>query len=463
VAVEAVLFDWDGTLLDSAEASYRCYVRLFDSYGIGFDRALFSRSYSPNWHRTYEAVGLAPDRWPEADQRWLDHYCAEESRLVPGAREALARVEEAGIAQGIVTSGDRTRVSRELAGLEVERYFRTVVFGGGKYASAVEVPEPGGGYYAINDVAHGQVREVWYSSKPTGTWRHALVYLPPGYDTQTRTRYPVLYLQHGGGEDETGWIRQGRANFILDNLIAEGKAKPMIVVMAYGYARRAGQPAAGGASPAPAPPAPGAPAPAAQDARLRTMGEMAATFQADMTEALIPFVDKTFRTIADRDHRAMAGLSMGGFQTFQITLNRLDLFSHIGGFSGAGGLGGRAFDPKTDSWTSLTAMRVPRTSFAGVQQDGRLCAIGGENGAGLVDSIEYFEPAKNEWSRLGVTMPVARKGLAAAAWKDRIYVLGGGKRSGFSVTDTNEVLILAPAPPPPTPAASTPAGKKKTP
>lgn len=128
--VEAVLFDWDGTLLDSAEASYRCYVRLFDSYGIGFDRALFSRTYSPNWHRTYEAVGLAPERWPEADQRWLDHYCAEESRLVPGAREALVRLDEAGIAQGIVTSGDRTRVSRELSRLDVETYFRTVVFGG---------------------------------------------------------------------------------------------------------------------------------------------------------------------------------------------------------------------------------------------------------------------------------------------------------------------------------------------
>jgi phosphoglycolate phosphatase len=125
-----VLFDWDGTLLDSAEASYRCYVRLFDSYGISFDRATFSRTYSPNWHRTYEAVGLAPDRWPEADQRWLDHYCAEQSRLVPGARDALARLDRAGIAQGIVTSGDRTRVSRELSGLDVERYFRTVVFGG---------------------------------------------------------------------------------------------------------------------------------------------------------------------------------------------------------------------------------------------------------------------------------------------------------------------------------------------
>jgi phosphoglycolate phosphatase len=126
----AVLFDWDGTLVDSAEASYRCYVRLFDAYGIGFDRPLFGRTYSPDWHRTYEAVGLARDRWPEADQRWLEHYGAEESRLVPGAREALRRLDEAGIAEGVVTSGDRTRVSRELSALDVERHFRTVVFGG---------------------------------------------------------------------------------------------------------------------------------------------------------------------------------------------------------------------------------------------------------------------------------------------------------------------------------------------
>ncbi len=129
-APAAVLWDWDGTLVDSAEASYRCYVRLFDSYGIGFDRAVFARTYSPNWHRTYEAVGLAPDRWPEADQRWLGHYCAEESRLIAGAREALRRLDEAGITQAVVTSGDRTRVSRELSTLDVERYFRTAVFGG---------------------------------------------------------------------------------------------------------------------------------------------------------------------------------------------------------------------------------------------------------------------------------------------------------------------------------------------
>ena len=149
----------------------------------------------------------------------------------------------------------------------------------------------------------------------------------------------MLYLQHGGGEDETGWIRQGRANFILDNLIAEGKAKPMIVVMEYGYAR-ARRPAGRRAR--------RRPAPATPEARQRTMQDMASAFEADVIDALIPIIDSTYRTIADRDHRAMAGLSMGGFQTFQITLKRLDLFSHIGGFSGAGGLGGRALDPKTD-------------------------------------------------------------------------------------------------------------------
>ena len=126
----AVLFDWDGTLVDSAEASYRCYVRLFDSYGIGFDRACFERTYSPNWQRTYEAVGLAPELWPEADRRWLEHYGREKTRLVAGAREALGRLDAAGIAQGVVTSGDRSRVSRELADLEVEPYFQTVVYGG---------------------------------------------------------------------------------------------------------------------------------------------------------------------------------------------------------------------------------------------------------------------------------------------------------------------------------------------
>lgn len=213
-------------------------------------------------------------------------------------------------------------------------------FGGTRYTSAIEIPAADGEYYAIQDVPHGQVREVWYHSKVTGTWRHALVYLPPGYDAETKKRYPVLYLQHGGGEDETGWIRQGRANFILDNLIAAGKAKPMIVVMAYGYARRAGQE-----------PPDFSRQPFGSPAALKAMQDMASAFEDDVTQVLIPFIDKTFRTLTDRDNRAMAGLSMGGMQTFQITLNHLDLFSHIGGFSGAGGplvLGDRKLDPKVD-------------------------------------------------------------------------------------------------------------------
>jgi enterochelin esterase family protein len=225
-------------------------------------------------------------------------------------------------------------------GAEVSDPNTHAFFGGGKPASGVEVPEPGSNYYSVQDVPHGAVREVWYNSKVTGTWRHALVYLPPNYDAQTKERYPVLYLQHGAGEDETGWIRQGNANFILDNLIAAKSCKPMIVVMAYGYAHRAGEApvdlfAKGFGSPE----------------MLKMMQEMAAAFEDDVTQALIPFIDSTFRTLSDREHRAMAGLSMGGMQTFQITLDHLDLFSYIGGFSGAGGmlvLGNRKLDPKTD-------------------------------------------------------------------------------------------------------------------
>jgi enterochelin esterase-like enzyme len=224
-------------------------------------------------------------------------------------------------------------------GAEVADLGSHAFFGGGKHASAVEVPEPGSTYYSIQPVPHGQVREVWYDSKVTGTWRHALVYLPPGYDEQVKRRYPVLYLQHGGGEDETGWIRQGRANFILDNEVAAGSCQPMIVVMAYGYARRAGQPV-----PDLTGKPPGSPE------RAKAMLDMASAFEADVTEALIPFVDSTFRTMADRDHRAMAGLSMGGMQTFHVTLNHLDLFSYIGGFSGAGAaqlLAGEKLDART--------------------------------------------------------------------------------------------------------------------
>jgi enterochelin esterase family protein len=224
-------------------------------------------------------------------------------------------------------------------GAEVSDTNSQAFFGGGKYASAVEIPEPGSTYYLPGDVPHGQVREIWYNSKVTGSWRHALVYLPPRYDTSPKERYPALYLQHGGGEDETGWVRQGHANFILDNLIAEGSSKPMIVVMAYGYAHRAGQPV---------PDLSGKPFGSPE--AIQVMQEMASAFEDDVTQALIPYVDSNFRTLADRNHRAMAGLSMGGMQTFQVTLHHLDLFSYIGGFSGAGSfvLADRKLDPRAD-------------------------------------------------------------------------------------------------------------------
>lgn len=223
-------------------------------------------------------------------------------------------------------------------GAEVSDPSSYAFFGGGRDASMIEIPEAGATYYTAQDVPHGQVREVWYHSQVTGTWRHALVYTPPGYDTQTRVRYPVLYLQHGAGEDETGWIRQGHANFILDNLIAAGSTKPMIVVMAYGYARRAGvtPPDLTGK-------------PFGSPEVMRAMQEAFAVFEDDMTQALIPFIDANFRTKTDRDHRAMAGLSMGGAQTFQIAFDHLELFSYIGGFSGAGLVfGNQKLDPRTD-------------------------------------------------------------------------------------------------------------------
>jgi enterochelin esterase-like enzyme len=224
-------------------------------------------------------------------------------------------------------------------GAEVSDPNTHAFFGGSKPSSAVEVPEPGSTYYSIQNVPHGQVREVWYDSKVTGTWRHARVYTPPNYDTQTRERYPVLYLQHGGGEDETGWTKQGYANFIADNLIAAGKCKSMIIVMAYGYAQRAGRAVPDSTN-----------IPFGSSEMLNRMREMTAAFEEDVTQVLIPYIDSTFRTLSDRNHRAMAGLSMGGMQTFQITLNHLDLFSYIGGFSGADAslvLNGQNLDIKT--------------------------------------------------------------------------------------------------------------------
>lgn len=189
-------------------------------------------------------------------------------------------------------------------------------FGYGHPTSGIEIPTPGEEFYQPKDVPHGEVRMVWYLSRTTGQWRRAMVYTPPEYDTAVRARYPVLYLQHGAGEDETGWTKQGHANFILDNLFAAKQAKPMIVVMDHGYATRAGE----------TPPAGGRGAP----------GVLAASaFEGVIVDDLIPTIDRSFRTLADRDHRALAGLSMGSMQAMQIGLRNLDKFAWLGFFSGA--------------------------------------------------------------------------------------------------------------------------------
>lgn len=223
-------------------------------------------------------------------------------------------------------------------GAEVSDPSSQSFYGTGKDASGIEIPEKAVDYYLPKDVPHGEVRERVYFSKTTQAWRRIFVYTPPGYDNDRDTRYPVLYLQHGGGEDETGWPNQGRMSFILDNLIAERKARPMLVVMEQGYARKPGE----------APPTPPARPAAGQPAPPRDFSRMFAAFEEVMVNDLIPMIDATYRTLSNRESRAMAGLSMGGMQTFQIGLKHPDLFASLGGFSGGGGgFGGAPFDPKT--------------------------------------------------------------------------------------------------------------------
>ena len=188
-------------------------------------------------------------------------------------------------------------------------------YGCGRMASGMEVPESPeeAAYYTFNkSIAHGQVRECQYYSEVEGQVRRCFVYTPAEYETSPKSKYPVLYLQHGMGEDERGWHEQGHMANILDGQIASGKCKPMIVVMDYGdcgyiHGTKKGE----------------------------TRDEFGASFGNILLRDIIPFVEKTFRVKTDRDHRAMAGLSWGGHQTFQITLTHLDQFAHIGAFSGA--------------------------------------------------------------------------------------------------------------------------------
>jgi enterochelin esterase-like enzyme len=187
-------------------------------------------------------------------------------------------------------------------------------YGAGRWGSGIEIPAHDQDFYALKDVPHGHVREHIYFSKINNSMRRSFVYTPPGYDQDTQKRYPVLYLQHGGGEDETGWSNQGRVNLIMDNLIAEGKIRPFIIVMDNGtWTLDPPRPRGDGSWP--------------------PQG-WADIFIKTLLNEIIPMVDNNYRTLADREHRAMAGLSMGGMQTRLITLGNPDVFSYVGMFSG---------------------------------------------------------------------------------------------------------------------------------
>jgi len=187
------------------------------------------------------------------------------------------------------------------------RYF----YGAGRWGSGIEIPAGDQDFYALKDVPHGIVSENIYFSKLTNAWRRCFVYTPADYNTNTKKRYPVLYLQHGSFEDETGWPTQGKANLVLDNLIADGNAVPMIIVMDNGYANK----------------------PQSQEA-IDNKTRPVSIFEDVMIKEIIPMIDAKFRTKTNREHRAIAGLSMGANQTIRIIMNNLDKFAYIGGFSG---------------------------------------------------------------------------------------------------------------------------------
>jgi enterochelin esterase-like enzyme len=179
-------------------------------------------------------------------------------------------------------------------------------YGMGRMASGIEVPHIGDEYYAEKDVPHGDIRIKRYYSTVFNQWRQFYIYTPAGYDANSNEKYPVLYILHGGGEDERGWATQGKSDLILDNLVAEKKAKPMLIVMPDGNT----------------------------NTDFAGFGERTLKmFEAEMKRCVIPFVEKNYRVQPEAKNRALAGLSMGGIQTLYVGMNNTDMFSNLGIFS----------------------------------------------------------------------------------------------------------------------------------
>jgi enterochelin esterase family protein len=263
-------------------------------------------------------------------------------------------------------------------------------YGASRWGSGVEIPAQDQDFYAVKDVPHGQLRQTLYYSKSAQANLRCFVYTPPDYEKDPSSRYPVLYLQHGGGEDETGWGSQGHTGLIMDNLIAARKARPFVIVMANSYVPgSAFGPGRG----------PGATS-ATNAASPRSVAGPGgrrfnfSAFERVLIDDLIPFIDANFRTLADQPHRGMAGLSMGGMQTRGITLANLDKFSHIGIFSG----GSIALTNITDMAAFKEKVKVVFVSY-GSRENG---AAGKANAEALkqagINSAFYESPnTAHEW------------------------------------------------------------------
>ena len=329
---------------------------------LGFSRAEDAKTPADDWQPiSYVAPG---QQYPQINSEKRAKFRIQ----APNAKEVSVSIGNPPLTVSKDADGVWTIVSAPL--VEGFHYYQVRIdgaafadpntrtfFGSSRWMSGIDVPSDDMEFFAAKDVPHGTVREQPYFSTVSKAWRRCFVYTPPDYDRNQAARYPVLYLQHGAGEDETAWSVQGRAGFILDNLIAEGKAKPMIIVMDNGggsglFAQprggRGGPPGSNLVAPnatrASAPPAgaPGNAPPAAKSAGAgspggpggRGPGLNFGEFENVLLKDVIPMIDRTYRTVADREHRAMAGLSMGGMQTRNIGLAHLDTFSHIGVFSG---------------------------------------------------------------------------------------------------------------------------------
>jgi enterochelin esterase family protein len=342
-------------------------------------KALWAQAPAPAFPEgtTRAATTVVGQDWPRVDAERRVHFRirAPEAQSIRVLGANLTKGED-GFFTGVTAPQDPGFHYYQLTvdGLAVADPNSESFYGAGNVRSGIEIPEAGVNFYEIRNVPHGQIRTHWYHTSG-GEVRQAFVYTPPGYDTSPNTRYPVLYLQHGMGEDRRAWPNQGRTNFILDNLIAEGRALPMIIVMedggitpgigggggrgpaaggrggpatvapgAGGPPRAGGPPGAGGPPRAGGPPGAGAPPRAGGPPGAGAPGAGGPALDMPFTRQIIadviPMVDANYRTIADREHRAMAGLSLGGTQTYGITQANLDKVAYIGIFSAPFGFPG---------------------------------------------------------------------------------------------------------------------------